>query len=778
MTTPEDNAAGGAVEKTEPPGAEICKTCGRLLTHRGPNGECLRCLVSLAIAPDGEPSTRHGTAADHRAIPVPPRYAHFEVEVGADGLPVELGAGAMAVTYRARDTILHCTVALKVIDRQMAKNPAARARFLREARAAARLHHPNVARVTHYGEQDGECFYVMEFIEGETLAERVRREGPMPPALAIEVTLQAARALAAAEACGVVHRDIKPSNLMLASRQGESGASDSLVVKVIDFGVAKLTEAGLDQTQAGFIGTPAYASPEQFADAGQTRVDTRSDIYSLGITLWYVLAGRMPFVGRTLAEIRAKRSEEPPLDQLEALGVPTPMTGLLKSMLAFDPADRPQSARELLAAVHRCRKGEREEPARVEAAARREEGFWIAVLPFKFSGDPEIAAFAEGLTEEIVTGLSRFPYLRVIARSSTARYLAEPVDVRRVGNELGARYIMEGSLRQAGNKLRIAAQLVDTDSGAHLWAETFDRGWRAEGIFELQDEITDHIVAPAADVYGVLARAIAATTGAKPPETLTPYEAVWRFFLAEQRGTEEDHLSARLAIEYAIKLQPGYADAWAALAVLFVDEHRHFFNPRPNSLDHALAAAERAIDLDPASQMANSGLAVTQYFRRDLGAFRAKAESALALNPRCSYTLACLGRLVCYSGEWERGLQLSKRAIALSPHRPGWYFLGLILNEYRLRRYAETLAILQKCNKPDYWVMHYMTALAQAQLGNRPAAQAEVERTLQAWPKFLQRFSKAHLWKWFFNQPDLLDHLMEGTMLAGFRLPVNSDASD
>ncbi|MGB8465986.1 MAG: hypothetical protein WCE49_13630 [Terrimicrobiaceae bacterium] len=414
----------------------------------------------------------------------------------------------------------------------------------------------------------------------------------------------------------------------------------------------------------------------------------------------------------------------------------------------------------------------------MEAAARREEGFWIAVLPCKFSGDPEIAALAEGLTEEIVTGLSRFPYLRVIARSTTARYLAEPVDVRRVGNELGARYIMEGSLRQAGNKLRIAAQLVDTDSGAHLWAETFDRGWRAEGIFELQDEITDHIVAPAADVYGVLARAIAATTGAKPPETLTPYEAVWRFFLAEQRGTEEDHLSARLAIEYAIKLQPGYADAWAALAVLFVDEHRHFFNPRPNSLDHALAAAERAIDLDPASQMANSGLAVTQYFRRDLGAFRAKAESALALNPRCSYTLACLGRLVCYSGEWERGLQLSKRAIALSPHRPGWYFLGLILNEYRLRRYAETLAILQKCNKPDYWVMHYMTALAQAQLGNRPAAQAEVERTLQAWPKFLQRFSKAHLWKWFFNQPDLLDHLMEGTMLAGFRLPVNSDASD
>jgi eukaryotic-like serine/threonine-protein kinase len=182
--------------------------------------------VSLAFLPDEEPSGP-GIATCRRVVPAPLSYAHFEVEGGADGFPVELGAGAMAVTYRARDTILHSVVALKVIDRQMAENPAARARFLREARAAAQLHHPNVARVTYYGEQDHECFYVMEFIEGETLEERVRREGPMPLALALEVILQATRALAAAEACGVVHRDIKPSNLMIASRQGEAGATNS-----------------------------------------------------------------------------------------------------------------------------------------------------------------------------------------------------------------------------------------------------------------------------------------------------------------------------------------------------------------------------------------------------------------------------------------------------------------------------------------------------------------------------------------------------------------------
>ena len=174
-----------------------------------------------------------------------------------------------------------------------------RSRFLREARAAAQIHHPNVARVSHYGEQDGECFYVMELVEGETLEARIRREGPMPLSLALEITEQAARALAAAEACGVVHRDIKPSNIML-----ESDPSGASIVKVIDYGVAKVLApqagAGAEQTQAGFIGTPAFASPEQFAENGKSRIDTRSDIYSLGVTLWFLLCGRTPFVGRTL----------------------------------------------------------------------------------------------------------------------------------------------------------------------------------------------------------------------------------------------------------------------------------------------------------------------------------------------------------------------------------------------------------------------------------------------------------------------------------------------
>src|SRR4051812_13058632 len=261
----------------------ICAACGRPLTQVGAKGECLRCLVSLGFLAEGERTNE----SCERSRLIPLKYDHFEVEVGADGFPIELGSGAMAITYRARDTVLNSTVALKVIDRKVAQTPGARSRFLREARAAAQIRHPNVARVSHYGEQEGECFYVMELVEGETLEAKVRREGPMPLALALEIIEQVARALAAAEACGVVHRDIKPSNIMLESDPGGCAP----IVKVIDYGIAKIlnpeAERGAEKTQPGFIGTPAFASPEQFTSSEQTKIDTRSDIYSLGATFWY-----------------------------------------------------------------------------------------------------------------------------------------------------------------------------------------------------------------------------------------------------------------------------------------------------------------------------------------------------------------------------------------------------------------------------------------------------------------------------------------------------------
>src|SRR4029450_7562969 len=415
------------------------------MTHRGPNGECMRCLVSFGFL--SEENQSHPNAKTDGVIRRPLRYAHFEVETDTHGFPVVLGAESMAVTSRARDTVLKSIVALKVIGPKLAENRTARARFLREARAAAQIHHPNIARVIHYGEQDGECFYAMELVEGETLEERVQRTGPLPVALALEVIEQAARGLVAAEACSVVHRDLKPSNLMI-----ESDATGSLTVKIIDYGVAKVLASQsdwTDQTQSGFIGTPAFASPEQFAETGKARVDKRSDIYSLGVTLWYLLTGETPFRGQTPEQVRSKH-DKLPLEQLKAVHVHTRVMTLLKSMLAVDPAERPQSARELLAVVHPCYT--RFEPrarlrrkrlmfaavvsalaitvvtfarclyqlARYSAEVERS----IAVLPFEnLSPSTEDAFFTAGMQGELTAGLARLANLKVIGPESTRSYL-------------------------------------------------------------------------------------------------------------------------------------------------------------------------------------------------------------------------------------------------------------------------------------------------------------------------------------------------------------------
>src|SRR3989440_3447836 len=526
------------------PTVGTCAICGRPLTQVGPQGECLRCLADLGFLSGSREPEKFESG--RRLMPGPLKYDHFAVEVGVDGFPIELGSGAIAITYRARDTVLNSVVALKVIDRKVAKMPGVRSRFLREARAAAQIRHPNVARVSHYGEQDGECFYVMELVEGETLEAKVRREGPMRLSLALEVIEQSARALAAAEACGVVHRDIKPSNIML-----ESDPSGVPIVKVIDYGVAKVlapeAERGAEQTQTGFIGTPAFASPEQFAQSAETRLDTRSDIYSLGVTFWYLLSGRVPFVGRTLEEIRERQAESLPIDQLKGLDVPARIFALLKSMLAPDPKDRPQSARELLSAVHRC-----STKFSTEARSRRRRstlaavgatllipaialGAWlfqrskpsaemersIAVLPFEnLSGDKENAYLAEGIQDEILTRLSKVGGLKVISRNSTQHYKNKPENLREIAKQLGVAHFLEGSVQKSAGTVRVKGKLIEAANNSPLWADTIDRA--LTDILSMESEVA---ITVADQLRAKLTREEAQSIAAKPTDDPQAYDA-------------------------------------------------------------------------------------------------------------------------------------------------------------------------------------------------------------------------------------------------------------
>ncbi len=401
---------------------------------------------------------------------------------------------------------------------------------------------------------------------------------------------------------------------------------------------------------------------------------------------------------------------------------------------------------------------------------RADEGFWVAVLPFKHRGtDPGLEALAEGLTEEIVAGLSRFSYLRVVTRSSSSQFAGDAVDVRQIGKALGAAYVLEGSLRQAGSVLRVAVLLVDASTGAHLWSETFDRDLSGLNTFQAQDQIADRVVSTVADPYGVLARCMAAPTQSKRPEDLTPYEAVLRFFLYQQRVSPEDHRIVRTALEHAVQLAPGSADAWAALAVIRLDEYRHDFDPRPGALDRALEAANRAVDADPSNQLAYSSLAQIHFFRGETGAFRAAADRALALNRRDGNTLADLGLRFGDTGDWARCLELTRAAMSLNPHHPGWYRYGEFLDHYRRGEYGEALAVAQRINMPSYYVGPLALAVSHAQLGTTGAARTSLRDLLQLQPDFA-RNGEAILGKRLYTQPELVAHLMDGLRKAGLKV--------
>jgi len=289
------------------------------------------------------------------------RFGVYEIDRHEDGSPYELGRGAMGVTYRATDTSLQRKVALKIIKTDTAERSTdARERFMREARAAAALRHENIAVIHQFGMrlETGQYFYAMELIEGETLDDRVRRTGPLDSRTTIAIAEQVTSALAAAEKHGLVHRDLKPANLMLVVPDAGVGDATSknkkLLVKIIDFGLAKAIHTATDPkslTHDKFVGTPAFASPEQFEHSA---LDVRSDIYSLGETLWFALTGKTAFAGRNLSEIhRAQKSNALPVEQLRAARVPHSLKSLLESMLAFEPASRP-GTRELAARLRRC----------------------------------------------------------------------------------------------------------------------------------------------------------------------------------------------------------------------------------------------------------------------------------------------------------------------------------------------------------------------------------------------------------------------------------------
>jgi TolB-like protein/Tfp pilus assembly protein PilF len=398
-------------------------------------------------------------------------------------------------------------------------------------------------------------------------------------------------------------------------------------------------------------------------------------------------------------------------------------------------------------------------------AIRADEGFWIAVLPFRSSGNvTELAALADGLTEDIVTGLSRFSYLRVIARSSTAGSAAGAADVRVAGKALGARYVMEGSVRQAGTKLRVAVQVVDATTGAHLWAENYERTFRPDAVFELQDALVPRIVSTVADSNGVLARSMSEAVRSRDPEQLSPYEAVLRSFGYGQRVTPEELAAARSALELAVQKAPAHADAWAMLSWLHVQDYAQGFNLQANSLASGLAAAQRAVEVAPSSALAYFSLAQALFFQKEFESFRNAAERAVDLNPMDGNSIAFLGELLTYAGGSERGLALAGRAKQLNPHHPGWYWYADFYDAYAHGDYRGALSFVIKANLPGHWGMHAAMAAAYGQIGERDDAAKALRDLLKLRPGFAADV-RTEFEKWW--EPEYVESFLEGLRKAG-----------
>jgi adenylate cyclase len=397
----------------------------------------------------------------------------------------------------------------------------------------------------------------------------------------------------------------------------------------------------------------------------------------------------------------------------------------------------------------------------------------IAVLPFtNLSGDPGQDYFSDGLTEQLITALARYRALYVIARNSTFQYKGQSVDVRKVGRELGARYVLEGSVQRSGKTLRVTAQLLDAGSGAHLWAETYDRALTGADIFALQDDITSSAVANIAGAHGQIARTDLEGTRRQAPSGVDSYDCVLRAVALRRALSLELHGAARECLEKAVARDPNYAEAWAWLAHNYVLEYEYGFNARPelgDARDRALRAGLHAVDLDPNSATAQLQLAWIRFTRHELDAALAGADRAIALNPNDPDVLCLSGTAIAYAGKWQRGIALTKKAMALSPYVPGWCHFPAARYDYLRGEYEESLAETLKIEMPDFFWTQVYLAINYGQLGRKEEAKGSVTRLLKLYPDIATNLRR-ELRK-FNGTDEEIEEIFAGLRKAGLDIP-------
>jgi serine/threonine-protein kinase len=648
----------------------------------------------------------------------------------------------MATVYLALDIRHNRRVALKVIREDYASGMGAE-RFLREIQLAARLNHPNILPLYDSGTADGILYYTMPLAESESLRERLTRDRTVPLADALRLTREVADALDYAHRHDVVHRDIKPENILL--HEGHA--------LITDFGIGKALSSMQDSqllTQMGLaVGTPAYMSPEQAS--GESQLDGRTDLYSLGCVLYEMLTGTLPFTGATAAAVIVKRMAGPPPDvRAKSSDVPAAVAELALRLMATDPDQRFRTGADVsqaLAGASTPMPNVTPQPALPSSTIP-----WIAVLPFVTTGrDPVVTDLAEGLADDITTGLTQFAYLRVVARQSVAQAAQTTRDVRQLGKALDARYVIEGSIRTSGNSMRVSAQLIDTASGTSLWADAYDRTLAegGAGIFGVQDDLTDRIVATVADPLGVLVRAMTAPLRDRPTEDLGVPELVLRYYGLWYQMHPEQFTQVRAALEAALERDPRNAEGWAALSAMYWGEAMYGIGGAPDPLGRARAAVQTALEINPSSHFAVHELACITFFEGDMTAFRPLAERSMAMNPRNSATGAFMASLLALGGDVTRGFELVQRFMAINPHHAGWYHFVPV--EYYLENgeTAKALASAKRVNMPELVQSYYSLAVAGVENGSWDDVKAALDGMRARFPWALNPATGGKLVSWY-----------------------------